>query len=239
MSTSEEAIRYHQVANTYRFIRSVRSLGEKAYWQAYGSGVNAYERILRLEEGSLHRLVEEKNKTTGSALMLDLFGEGQVLRELSPSAGLAVTINDERGVLLSQSDNLQHISLIPGNVFSKRIWRQMHTWFRDLPPQISNYKEEFDSILCLARGGVENLPYDTNLNFWLLQQMWSLLSPNEGKLAIQFSPYAYDYPEQYFLALSETPDISVHFFPQDANHAWPIVHITRGPSAPQKLPTFQ
>lgn len=150
--------------------------GKKA-WGFYGQGVSQYEEALtraffpyHLRDHISERLLQHKK-----SFALDLAGPGQVLREMFLlSGGLAVTLGDDRSMKQKDKDDSQNITVLAGDILSKRTWKNMENWLK------SQSSEGFDLILCNPVGGFGRFPESPDLFYYLIQQTWQLLNPDDG-----------------------------------------------------------
>lgn len=150
--------------------------GKKA-WGFYGQGVSQYEGAFGsvLSPDCLRDHINERVKQHKKSFALDLAGPGQVLREMFLlSGGLAVTLGDDRSEEQKDKDDSQNITVLAGDILSKRTWKNMEKWLK------SQSSEGFDLILCNPVGGFGRFPESPDLFHYLIQHTWQLLNPDGG-----------------------------------------------------------
>lgn len=149
-------------------------------WMYDNSGCADYDEELGvLFGGSIEAYAKLRKDTYGSLVVMDLMGHGQVLRELPVSAGVALALGDGRDDVTRESDNFKNIDTICGDILSKKTWEKTAEWVR-------NQKiEGIDIVLCRPIGGYNMLTDDPNIFHYLISNVWSLLSPNNGMLAAE------------------------------------------------------
>ncbi|MBI2410791.1 MAG: hypothetical protein HYV32_02790 [Candidatus Kerfeldbacteria bacterium] len=209
---------------------------EKGKWGIYGEGKFSYTQTFEklLDGRSLDDLIREKREKTDTVVALDLMGEGQVLREVDIDAGLAVTLVDRRSSEKKQIDMEKDIDMITDNVVYKSTWRQIEGWVAR-----STKKRGLDFIFCRPIGGIYTLPKDDmDLYYYLVQQMWNMLSPENGMILSQAPLYIHrngrtrqDLLAPWFNTLMET----VHCRIADDRLSFQLI---KTPDAPALLPTL-
>jgi len=164
-------------------------------WGYYGRGAKAYEENLHpLSPMGIDSLLQEKAHL-GLRSAMDVFGEGQVLRDLVlPASGLgfrhqllggaAVTLTDLRTQEQKAFDRCHNIHLIAGNAWRGSVWRQV----RSLMGAIPTADRGFGLIFFLPVGGLNVYRHGQSLKpsfeamAMLINKMWSCLSFKGGTL---------------------------------------------------------
>lgn len=145
----------------------------------YKSDVRNYDMTFNelLGRGGLAEVVRDRRKRNLPAVVLDVMSDPTVVRELQPDAGLAIGLTDTRDPAERAADNEHDIDMIVGNVLSKQTWRQVQQWLEQHAPA-----KVFDLILARPVAGISTLSNEPEVYYFILNQMWKTLSPNDGTL---------------------------------------------------------
>lgn len=162
-----------------------RTRGADQRWGIYESSLHDYE--LEFEplfhgiDNPLARIIHERRKQNKSAVVLELMGDGNVLRGLLPDRGLAITLTDQRKQANREFDKLAQIDVIAGDVLNKKTWAQVLTWLQ----QVEGGAGKFNLIMERAYGGLVEFPVDPKFYETLMQNLWSVLSSENGLMVLQ------------------------------------------------------
>lgn len=148
---------------------------------AWNSGLKPYQESLTVFKQPFDVYLQERQKSGGNTNVLELMGQGQVLKELPVQNGLAVTLGDSRWPSQTKEDSKRKVEVIAGDVLDKKTWKAIGDW--------QNKKDisGFDLVLAKPEGGLsqEFIPHSEQLYYWLLNNIWKNLSKDQGIMVIQ------------------------------------------------------
>ena len=153
------------------------------------------------------------------------------VRELQPDAGLAIGLIDPRTTTEQSADAQQHIEMITGNVLSKQTWRKVQEWLERYASA-----KAFDIILARPVAGSGTLPNEAEVYYFILNQMWRTLSPNEGRLLVEIITAQSSFKplfQEWLKVVGQTAGITVR-----KGGASTTLGLMKSPQAPEDLPTI-
>ncbi len=144
-------------------------------WNVYETGILSYENGLSDKFSSLPK-IREFLKKTKEPIVMDLMGAGEVIRDITRNitqidSGIAVTLVDLRPNQKKDFDKKNKIRLIEGNIYSKKTWDNIDEF-------LTKKDKKIDLVLCRPQGALGELPKSIDVNFALLNKIFSLLNIN-------------------------------------------------------------
>lgn len=226
--SQQHKLKFHEMRRV-RKANAKLSVDERSSWGYTGSPISDYEASFGCPVGFFNDHMAERQALGRGLVALDFASEGQALRGISPlDAGLAVSLSDMRDDEGKRFDEEHNISHLSGDALSKGVWRNMHSWLE----KKGAGENKFDVIICRPLGGMFGLPDFNSVHFFVLQNMYQLLSRDYGLLMTQvpfwrLRPSFVDYFEQ----LGRTEGVDVVF-----GDSFSTLVLEKHPNAPEVLP---
>lgn len=198
---SEKRTYFGDLLYTRRVAQRFAHPGE--WWSIMHSGASKYESFFKsvLEGESFTDIIQTHNTSGTEVLGLDLMGHGHVLRDLGIQ-GVAVALGDNRTIADRTYDENSHSALIPGDILLKSTWREVSHWLQE-----HTLDHKFSIIFCKPQGGLGTIPENPHMTFFLFEQLYNILSNNDGVLLAEIP----DEVREYVPLLNQIPGLSVKF----------------------------
>ncbi|MCB9798236.1 hypothetical protein H6758_00755 [Candidatus Nomurabacteria bacterium] len=159
--------------NANAMARTEADRDEIGGWKYYDSPLYQYEASFRelLPPGGLREVAEALKEEIGEVHVLDLLASTGTMQSLAEQvaidSSLAVSLTDTRDESQKNRDHKVHIDHIADNVVSPRAWRSIDAWMQENIPDGG-----FQLIMCRPRGGLRSIPKDTEVYYYLLNQIY-------------------------------------------------------------------
>lgn len=228
----------------------------KQAWEVYDQGIDGYERtftpIFETDRGEIANFARERREHTKPFLAFDVMGNGRILRDLQPTAGLAVTLTDLRTLADRQDYATEHITLLAGDIYERETWQQVHEWLNNQQTP----DRHFHLIMERGAAGLLGFPNNPRLGQYFVENLWRVLSADHGRMYLQI-PFELD--QTTLLAwverLNQEPGIQArcamtsdelkkptpHPSAQRSEkpaYIFPLLRLDKLPNAPERLPRF-
>lgn len=202
-------------------------------WPTYGSGVEQYQDRFEsvLKGRDLSQIISPKRSYNGSVNVLELFGDGQLLRELPEiTQGVAVTLTDARTIDQIDYDRTHNIQLIAGDVLAGGTWSAVN---KNLVGQSEGSRSGFDLVTVSPVCGWEVLGSvpKVELQWLVLNKAYRVLSSKNGELLFEMgSDSGYKF-RRWLFSLVKGSSININYDPAEG-----LIGIVKTSESPVSLP---
>lgn len=216
--------------------------GEKHFhapWScSWDLGVWSYARRLNLKDRHFYDFVANYRANTGAEPFgLDVGSSTGALKSLQ-IPGIAISIGEPRSIKRQEEDKTKGLYLVTGDILLPS------TWEKSLQSQMKLAGvQNFQLIMAFPDGGLKYITDNPAIHFEILQQMWKVLDPNGGLLAVQMTlhdfalsslPLIHQTGWIDFLNTVDGLEASVYGDPK--NYRFGGIQLIRHPQAPDRLP---
>lgn len=203
----------------------------RSKWQVHDRSVDDYSRALRLAlPGGLGDILQRKITEGAEPAILDLMASDSVVNEAVSNGfgfGMAVSLGFPKAP--HAPDSVENIN---GDLLDYSTWQEIRAKLR------ATGRSVFDVITSRAEGGLDHVTQFPIVHFRMLQEMWSLLSPDNGEMIFQAPVGSQRTGIEYFDLLREYYSIEISRQSIDTVPAFGYaVYMKKTPDSPRRLPT--
>ncbi len=190
----------------------------KDYWAFDNEHLSDFENFFGpvLDKSIIQLVGEYRNRNQGINV-LNL----QLLRELSPTKGVAVRLTDTRKDQEKKEDIDKGIYVISGDVLTRSIWKKIPA--------------NQDFIFCMPQGALYSIPIDKNIYFFLVNEAWKKLAVN-GTLLIQGPNFTKKWVDEWRTHLKNQGIEIEYMLSTSRNIDYLALKMVRPSNAPTMLP---
>lgn len=203
----------------------------RSKWQIHDRSVEDYSRVLKLAlPGGLEEILQRKVAEGDKPAILDLMATDSVVSEAVSNGfafGMAVSLGFPKS-----PDAPESVENVNGDLLEYSTWQEIRAKLR------ATGRSFFDVITSRAEGGLDHLTQFPIVHFRMLQEMWSLLSPNNGEMIFQAPVGSFRRSIEYLNRLREQYPIEISYQSMDSIPAFGyVVYMKKTENSPKRLPT--